>query len=194
MKKLLALTLVVVLMFSLFIPANAAEETAVEVNAGEKEIADMNTVYYREPEVSDDGTADKEEGVVYYGINELNPDDFVKATPHTVNQDRRAYLAYDFQGAIPGSVYSDFIEHVVYAGSDVELEVNLCVWSPEWFELEVGIYNWATGENWYQVRTGGQIVSNSLFFPNVSAGRYSAYIRNNGPNKLYTGYILYDLR
>lgn len=196
MKKLLTFSLVLVLMLSICVPAFASEVSANEdtVHYGQSEISTVTKVPYNIIEVPDDDdvvTAD--EDIIYYGINELNPEDFVRVTPNTVDMARASYLSYDFAGAVSGSVYSDFIEHVITAGSSATLTVDVCVWAPESNNLEIGIYNWTTGENWYVVRTGGQVVDYSKTFSNLTAGRYSVYVRNKGTTALTTGYILYDL-
>ena len=38
-----------------------------------------------------------------------------------------------------------------------------------------------------------QVVDYSKTFSNLTAGRYSVYVRNKGTTALTTGYILYDL-
>lgn len=127
---------------------------------------------------------------VHYGINQLNPDDFI---PFTVNSTERAVLPYDFSGALSGSVYSDFVSHTINAGASALLYVETCTWSPERFNLEVGIYNWSTAENWYVTRSNGQITNQNIRFRNLTAGNYSMYIRNLGSGTISVGYIRYTL-
>ena len=196
LKKVLAFSLVLALILSVSIPVFATEISGNEdtVYYGESEISTLNQVPYNRVEIPDESIAiTAEEDVVYYGINELNPEEFIRVTPNTVDVARASYLSYDFAGAVSNSVYSDFIEHTVAEGSSVTLTVDICVWEPISNDLEIGIYNWTTGENWRVIRSGGQVVDYAKTFTGLSAGKYSAYVRNLGSTTLTTGYILYDL-
>ena len=196
LKKVLAFSLVLALILSVSIPVFATEISGNEdtVYYGESEISTLNQVPYNRVEIPDESIAiTAEEDVVYYGINELNPEEFIRVTPNTLDVARAGYLSYDFAGAVSNSVYSDFIEHTVAEGSSVTLTVDICVWEPISNDLEIGIYNWTTGENWRVIRSGGQVVDYAKTFTGLSAGKYSAYVRNLGPTTLSTGYILYDL-
>ena len=195
-KKVLAFSLVLALILSMSIPVFASEIFGSEdtVYYGESEISSLTQVPSNRVEIPDESIAiTAEEDIVYYGVNELKPEDFIRVTPNSVNVARASYLSYDFAGAVSNSVYSDFVEHTVAAGSSVTLTVDICVWSPESNNLEIGIYNWTTGENWRVVRSGGQVVDYVKTFTDLSAGKYSAYIRNLGSTTLTTGYMLYDL-
>lgn len=168
MKKFVSLLLVFVMISLMSIPVYAAETNAVEVAGGEK-------------------------GAVYYGINEIKPEDIVRIGTGAVPQNRNGGIPFDFAGAIPNSVYSNFVEVYYSAGSTAVLEIDVCTWSPEYNNLEVGIYNWTTAENWYTTWPDGQIENEWIYFYNLSAGRYSVYIRNVGSSSLQTGYLLYKL-
>lgn len=163
MKKLFSFALALVLMFSMCIPAFAAE-------------------------------ASIDENTVYYGINELKPEDFIRVAPATVEKARASYIRFEFPGAVSNGVYSDFVENVITAGSSATLTVDTCVWAPESNNLEIGIYNWTTAENWYVVRSGGKVSNYSKIFSGLTAGTYSVYVRNRGTTSLTTGYLLYNLR
>ena len=135
-----------------------------------------------------------DDNVVHYGINELNPDDFIYIAPATVQRARTSYMRFECPGAVYNSVYSDFIENVITARASAILNVNTCVWAPESNNLEIGIYNWTTAENWYVVKSGGQVMNDFITFTNLTVGSYSVYIRNRGTSSLTTGYLLYHLR
>ena len=62
-----------------------------------------------------------DDNVVHYGINELNPDDFIYIAPATVQRARTSYMRFEFPGAVYNSVYSDFIENVITAGASAIL-------------------------------------------------------------------------
>ena len=197
MKKLFSFALALVLMLSMCIPAFAAEVSTDEntVHYGKSEISAVNQVPYAIVEIPDENTAvAADEDIVYYGINELNPEEFIRVDSATVEKARASYTRFEFPGAVSNSVYSDFVENVITAGSSATLTVNTCVWAPESNNLEIGIYNWTTGENWYVVRSGGQVSNYSRTFSSLTAGTYSVYVRNRGTSSLTTGYLLYNLR
>lgn len=138
--------------------------------------------------------ASTDENTVYYGIKELNPEDFIRVAPATVEKARASYTRFEFPGAVSDNVYSDFVEYVITAESSAALTVDTCVWAPESNNLEIGIYNWTTAENWYVVRSGGQVSDYSKTFSGLTAGTYCVYVRNCGTTSLTTGYLLYHLK
>lgn len=197
MKKLFAVVLAFVLMCSMCLPVFAAETFTDEntVYYGKSEISTVNQVPYAIVEIPDENTPmAADEDIVYYGVNELNPEDFIRVDPATVEKARASYNRFEFPGAVSNSVYSDFVNNVITAGSSATLTVNICVWAPEYNNLEIGIYNWTTAENWCVVRSGGQVSNYSRTFSGLTAGTYSVYVRNLGTHSLTTGYILYNLR
>lgn len=192
MKKLLSLTLSFILIISMCIPAFAEDAAHHE---SPRVVGTISDSYVDVPAAQSDAAKESGEDVVYYGINQIKPEDFLRLTPTTVRSTRGArasYVRLEFPGALAGSVYSDFIEHVIPAGSSVNLSISACVWSPEFYDLEIGIYNWTTAENWYVVRSGGSVYNYSHLFTGLSAGEYSVYIRNRGMSSLTTGYLLYS--
>ena len=197
MKKVLPFALVLVLLFFMCIFVFASEAPAGEdtVYYGKSEIFELNQIPCATAENPDKNIAmEEDEDTVYYGINELNPEDFIYIAPATVQRARASYTRLEFPGAVYNSVYSDFVENVITAGASATLDVNTCVWAPESNDLEIGIYNWTTAENWYVVRSGGQVYNYFINFTNLTAGSYSVYIRNRGTSSLTTGYLLYNLR
>lgn len=72
-----------------------------------------------------------DDNVVHYGINELNPDDFIYIAPQRCKELAQVICVLNFLGAVYNSVYSDFIENVITAGASAILNVNTCVWAPE---------------------------------------------------------------
>ena len=197
--------MVCVLILGIPLTASAVSNTeeTVSYENGAIRIDDINALPYTVVDVPDQSvaTASDIEDTVHYGINQLNPDDFLPLTPTPVNvasdetarNTRASYVRLEFPGAVAGSVYSDFVEHVISGGSSATLNVNICVWAPESNTLEIGIYNWTTAENWYVLKTGGSLSNYAHTFRNLTAGTYSVYIRNHGPNSLTTGYLLYIL-
>ncbi len=194
MKKLHSLTLSFILIFSMCIPA-FAEDAVYHESPRATEGWPIFDSYVDVPAVQSDAAEESSEDVVYYGINQINPEDILRLTPTTVRSaegTRASYVRLEFPGALAGSVYSDFIEHVITAGSSANLSISVCVWSPEYYDLEIGIYNWTTAQNWYVVRSGGSVYNYSHLFTNLPAGEYSVYIRNRGMSSLTTGYLLYS--
>lgn len=191
MKKLLSLTLSFILIISTCIPAFAEDAAHHE---SPRVVGTISDSYVDVPAAQSDAAKESGEDVVYYGINQIKPEDFLRLTPTTVRSTRGArasYVRLEFPGALAGSVYSDFIEHVIPAGSSVNLSISACVWSPEFYDLEIGIYNQTTGENWYVVKSGGSMMDFSQCFTDLSDGTYSVYLRNRGMSSLTTGYLLY---
>lgn len=138
---------------------------------------------------------------VYYGINQIKPEEIIRldsatvaAEENTSTGSRSVYPRIEFAGALPNNVYSDFADNVITAGSTANLFIKVCVWAPESYNLEIGIYNWTTAENWCVTRSGGYLSEHSLPpFENLTAGTYSVYIRNLGGSSLTTGYMQYRL-
>lgn len=189
MKKLLSLTLSFILIISTCIPA-FAEDTAYHESP--RAAGTISDSYVDVPAAQSDAAEESDEDVVYYGMNQINPEDFLRLTPATVNRVGEAdSVRLEFSDALAGSVYSDFMEHAVSAGSSVDLSISVCVWSPEFYDLEIGIYNRTTGENWYVVKSGGSMMDFSQRFTDLSDGTYSVYLRNRGISSLTTGYLLY---
>lgn len=189
MKKLLSLTLSFILIISTCIPA-FAEDTAYHESP--RAAGTISDSYVDVPAAQSDAAEESDEDVVYYGMNQIKPEDFLRLTPATVNRVGEAdSVRLEFSDALAGSVYSDFMEHAVSAGSSVSLSISACVWSPEFYDLEIGIYNQTTGENWYVVKSGGSMMDFSQCFTDLSDGTYSVYLRNRGMSSLTTGYLLY---
>lgn len=189
MKKLLSLTLSFILIISMCIPA-FAEDTAYHESP--RAAGTISDSYVDVPAAQSDAAEESDEDVVYYGMNQIKPEDFLRLTPATVSKAEEAdSVRLEFSDALAGSVYSDFMEHAVSAGSSVDLSISACVWSPEFYDLEIGIYNQTTGENWYVVKSGGSMMDFSQCFTDLSDGTYSVYLRNRGMSSLTTGYLLY---
>lgn len=189
MKKLLSLTLSFILIISTCIPA-FAEDTAYHESP--RAAGTISDSYVDVPAAQSDAAEESDEDVVYYGMNQIKPEDFLRLTPATVSKVGEAdSVRLEFSDALAGSVYSDFMEHAVSAGSSVNLSISACVWSPEFYDLEIGIYNQTTGENWYVVKSGGSMMDFSQCFTDLSDGTYSVYLRNRGMSSLTTGYLLY---
>lgn len=189
MKKLLSLTLSFILIISMCIPAFAEDAAHHE---SPRVVGTISDSYVDVPAAQSDAAKESGEDVVYYGINQIKPEDFLRLTPATVSKAGEAdSVRLEFSDALAGSVYSDFMEHAVSAGSSVNLSISACVWSPEFYDLEIGIYNQTTGENWYVVKSGGSMMDFSQCFTDLSDGTYSVYLRNRGMSSLTTGYLLY---
>lgn len=196
MKKISVFVLTIVLVLSMCISASATVASSDEdaVYYGKAELSDVNQASYTVVEISDENTAMvADEDTVYYGINELNPEDFILVSPETMSNARASYIRLEFPNALSGSIYSDFIENIIKDGASATLKVDTCVWAPESYDLEIGIYNWSTAENWYVVKEGGKIIDYSKTFSNLTAGMYSVYVLNRGGSSLTTGYLLYNL-
>lgn len=196
MKKLFSFALALMMLFALCVPAFAASLPNEEdtVYYGNSDAPDVCQIPYAIVDVPDEAKAvAAEEDTVYYGINQLNPEDFIRVSPATVGTARSSYIRLEFGGTMYDNLCSDFIENVIKAGATASLKVDTCVWAPETNDLEIGIYNWSTAENWYVVKSGGKVSNYSKKFTNLTAGTYSVYILNRGKNTLTTGYMLYTL-
>ncbi len=197
MKKLLAFSLAVILTFSMFTPVFA---TGISTDAdaeycGQLDISGVTALPYTIVDLQA-LRAEREknaDAVVYCGVNELNPEEFIRLTPTMVDTGRSSGTRLEFPGALPNSVYSDFHEKVMTQGSSATLSIEACTWAPEYYQLEIGIYNWEDGTNRYVLLYGGLVSGTSYLFTELSAGRYSVYIRNRGAGPLSSGYLLYNL-
>lgn len=197
MKKLLAFSLAVILTFSMFTPvfAMGISTDADTEYCGKLDVSGVTALPYTVVDISDLNTARARnaEDVEYFGVNELNPEEFIRLTPTMVETGRRSGIRLEFPGALPNSVYSDFIENVMTEGSSATLAIDTCVWAPEYYQLEVGIYNWTDATNRYVLLYGGHESGYRHVFSGLSEGSYSVYIRNRGASSLTTGYLLYNL-
>lgn len=183
MKQLVAFVLAFLLMFTMCVPSFAAE---YEVRTSNLSInADgLKATSGGGPDTLLD-TAE-----IHYGINELDPTSFVRVESNEVKTGRSADLSFDFAGCSPNAIYSDMVEYIIADNSSATLQVKSCIWAPEYFKIEIGIYNWTTAENRYVECTGGSVNGN-ITFNNLTAGNYSVYIRNCGTYTLTSGYIRY---
>lgn len=196
MKKTIAVLLSMCLLLNCLSVCACAAET-LEVSTGEyiiESTQNKDTSYvmiedyeqYLALEAFDENT-------IYCGTNLLNPEDFLALTPVPISDTKSLTLVrLEFADALPNNVYSDFDPHVITSGSTATLEVNPCVWAPESFILEIGIYNWTTGENQFVLKPDGYAIFTESF-KNLTAGTYSVYIRNRGEYSLSTGYMKYSL-
>lgn len=185
MKKLFPIAIVLAGILALCIPVVAAS-----LPEGE------DVVYYRKEGSSQVWQTTGEvvelsgetEETVQYGIDQLAPEDFLCLPTATVEKNSRL----EFSNALPGDPCSDFLKIEIKDG-EATLKIDTCVWAPETNDLEIGIYNWSTAENWYVLKSGGKVSNYSKNFVNLTAGTYSVYILNRGKNTLTTGYMLYTL-
>lgn len=140
-------------------------------------------------------TLPETEYTVLHDVTEWNPEDLTRLTSTTVNEPSGigTGIRLEFPSAKSSSVYSDSIENELTSGSSATLTINTCVWAPESNDLEIGIYNWTAGENWYVVASDGQVIDQTFTFTNLPAGSYSVYVRNCGNVELSTGYLLYSI-
>ena len=138
--------------------------------------------------------------IVYYGKDLIDPDEIILLPSSIItvsdNADSRTarstYTRIEFPGTKPNAIYSDFSYHPVSAGASVTMTINTCVWAPEHYDLEIGIYNWTDATNRWSLESGGS-ASFEKTFTNLTAGEYSIYIRNRGSSALTTGYLKYRL-
>lgn len=136
--------------------------------------------------------ADGDGEVMHYGIHQINPEDFIEASPIATVSARSGTLSFSFAGANKDEVYTDFVEFYFSSGSTATLHVTACTWMPENYPLEIGIYNWSTAENWYYTKYNGNY-NGYLFFSGLTSGQYSVYVRNKGTSTIQSGYISYSL-
>lgn len=194
MKKTICTVLCFILVLTLPFATSAYSNTEDPVHYSNGTI---NTVVEDKPAQE----VPSEEDTVYYGINQFKEEDFLPLTSaplHNVNgadgtASRASYIRLEFPGALANNVYTDFVEYTIPAGSSATLDINIAIWAPESYDLEIGIYNWETDENWYAVKFGGSISNYTKKFTNLTAGNYSVYIRNLGASSLTTGYMQYNL-
>lgn len=203
MKKAICMVLCFILALTLPFAASAYSNTEDPVHYSNGTIDSENIHVLRSTVVEDNPAqkASSEEDIVYYGINQFNAEDFLPLTSALLRNVNGAdgtassasYIRLEFPGALPNNVYSDFVEYVITAGSSATLKINVAVWAPESYNLEIGIYNWTTAENWYVTKSGGSVSNFTKEFTNLTAGNYSVYIRNCGASSLTTGYMQYNL-
>lgn len=197
MKKILSLLFVIVALFSVFIPAYAAVSNEENVPQYSNGLSTSVMCTESAPALHNDASiAIDGEDVVYYGKNEIQPEDIIYAKPVTVysaNATGRISTRFEFDGTRQNEIASDFVDNIIRSGESANLMVNTCVWAPESNSLEIGIYNWTTAENWYVIQSGGSVIDRSFTFSSLTAGTYSVYIRNLGAYTLTTGYIAYNL-
>jgi len=192
-KKLFAFSFAIILAFSTCILVFATEE-----NTEYCEQSDASGVIALPYTVLDLDAlrAEREknaEDVEYSGVNELNPEEFIRLTPTMVDTGLISGTRLEFPGAAPDSVHSDFEENAVTEEGSLTLEIESCTWALEFYQLEIGVYNWEDGTNRYVLLYGGFVSDYSHVFTGLSAGRYSVYIRNRGAEPLSSGYLLYNL-
>lgn len=115
---LLLLTAIVICSdFSVFIPALANDTTHYE-SPQAKDGGIIPNSFADIPAAQSDAAEESDEDVVYYGMNQIKPEDFYRLTPATVKSPGKAgtdYARLEFPDAPAGSVYSDFIEQVITA-------------------------------------------------------------------------------
>lgn len=197
MKKILSLLFVIAALFSIFIPAYATVASEEDVPLYSNGLTTSVMCTERAYDLHNDASvAIDREDVVYYGKNEIRPEDIIYAKPVTVysaDATGRSSTRFEFAGTQQNEIASDFVDNIIGSGESANLIVNTCVWAPESNSLEIGIYNWTTAENWYVIRSGGSVIDRSFAFSSLTAGTYSVYIRNLGAYTLTTGYIAYNL-
>ncbi len=207
MKKtfflLVALVLVVSSTLTMSACATIEDEDAVHYSQGTIAPEDIQRVVSSTVSVPDEDPAAEaaEEDIVHYGINQYKPEDFIRLTPNTVTEERSvngiisqaAYTELQFPDTTYNSICSDFNNYLVEDGDSVTMYIDIAVWSPGYNDLEIGIYNWTTAENWYVTKSGGHFTEYTKSFQDLTAGNYSIYIRNLGSHTLTTGYLLYSL-
>ena len=191
MKKLLSVFLALLLAFVFPISTYAindasGKEITPSTLPSNVEIIDVNTLTPREVNI-DDVIA-----VPYVEIPVTNAEGSTLSA-QSAAASRAANIRLEFTGCGSNDTYSCMEEYLLHSSGSLTVYVDLAVWAPESFPLEIGFLGLDSGLAYTSRVTGGLVDGRYFTFNNLPSGRYWMIVENKGSADITTGYLLYTV-
>lgn len=191
MKKILSLTLALLMVLAIPCTASATEapsELIIE-SFSLDEVIKAPSITIADDELVATVSAEGQEMII-----ESFPLEEITQAPSLAVYDGStfAFNQFSFDGCTYNAIWSDMIEYTMSEGETGVLEITTCIWTPTTNTLYIGFYNVDTAKGYAYSFTGGD-VSGTYTYSDLPAGQYIVYVRNMSSKTITDGTMRYNV-
>lgn len=191
MKKILSLTLALLMVLAIPCTASATEapsELIIE-SFSLDEVIKAPSIIIADDELVATVSAEGQEMII-----ESFPLEAITQAPSLAvyNGSTFAFNQFSFDGCTYNAIWSDMIEHTMSEGETGVLDITTCIWTPTTNTLYIGFYNVDTATGYAYSFTGGS-ASGTYSWPDLPAGQYIVYVRNMSSRTIADGTMRYNV-
>lgn len=191
MKKILSLTLALLMVLAIPCTASATEapsELIIESFSLDEVIKAPSVTIEDDELVATASVGDQEMIIESFTLEEVT-----QAPSLTVyDGSTLAFNQFTFDGCTYNAIWSDMIEYTMSEGETGVLEISTCIWMPTTNTLYIGFYNVDTAKGYAYAFTGGS-ASGTYSWSNLPAGQYIVYVRNMSSRTITDGTMRYNV-
>lgn len=191
MKKILSLTLALLMVLAIPCTASATEapsELIIE-SFSLDEVIKAPSITIEDDELVATASAGDQELII-----ESFPLEEITQAPSLAVYDGAtlAFNQFTFDGCTYNAIWSDMVEYTMSEGETGILEISTCIWTPTTNTLYIGFYNVDTATGYAYSFTGGS-ASGTYSWSNLPAGQYIVYVRNISSRTITDGTMRYNV-
>ena len=192
MKKILSLTLALLMVLAIPCTASATEapsELIIE-SFSLDEVIKAPSVTIEDNELAATASAGDQEMI----IESFSLEEITQAPSLAVYDGATlAFNQFTFDGCTYNAIWSDMVEYTMSEGETGVLEISTCIWTPATNTLYIGFYNVETATGYAYSFTGGS-ASGTYRWSNLPAGQYIVYVRNMSSRTITDGTMRYNVK
>lgn len=191
MKKILSLTLALLMVLAIPCTASATEapsELIIE-SFSLDEVIKAPSITIADDELVATVSAEEQEMII-----ESFPLEAITQAPSLAVYDGStfAFNQFSFDGCTYNAIWSDMIEYTMSEGETGVLDITTCIWTPTTNTIYIGFYNVDTAKGYAYSFTGGS-ASGTYSWSNLPAGQYIVYVRNMSSRTITDGTMRYNV-
>ena len=191
MKKVLSLTLALLMVLAIPCTASATEATSeliIESFSLDEVIKAPSVTIGDDELVTTVSSGDQEMIIESFPLEEITQ------APSLAVYDGStlAFNQFSFDGCTYNAIWSDMIEYTMSEGETGVLEITTCIWTPTTNTLYIGFYNVDTATGYAYPFTGGS-ASGTYSWPDLPVGQYIVYVRNMSSRTITDGTMRYNV-
>lgn len=191
MKKILSLTLALLMVLAIPCTASATEapsELIIE-SFSLDEIVKAPSILIEDDELVATVSAEGQEMI----IESFSLEEITQAPSLAVYDGSTfAYRQFSFDGCTYNAIWSDMVEYTMSEGETGVLDITTCIWTPTTNTLYIGFYNVDTATGYAYSFTGGS-ANGTYSWSNLPAGQYIVYVRNMSSRTITDGTMRYNV-